>query len=248
MKTYIPNNIKFRIVTSNAIARFKSCQAFDFNEVITEGNRFHESTREVLLLEYDFWFKFVIRLEKLFLTMGRNESPKVLKHSLGAGIGFMLDEIEEIIYGHPSIFDPNLANYISQYHDSFSPLIKDLILKDLDEENVCLAFPNIVNTMSSYLQQHVFILYEYDNIVLNKYEDAFLSFNQLTSDTIETFDRDPRKHPMRVRAEFFKEHFGINRFNIKNYSTRAAESVLKMLEKIGIAEVGSVMSMTKKSE
>jgi len=66
---YAQNNINFRIVSSHTISKFKEAQAFDFNEINTAEykDKFSKSTREIVLIEYDYWFNFLLEVERYFL-------------------------------------------------------------------------------------------------------------------------------------------------------------------------------------
>jgi len=78
MKSYIPNNINFRIVSSTSIAKFKQDQAYDFNEIIKQRDVITAPAREVILLEYDHWFKWIVKLEKVFLLLNEEDKNDTL--------------------------------------------------------------------------------------------------------------------------------------------------------------------------
>ena len=46
---FVPNNIRFRSVTSKALEQFYNAKSYILNELITEKNQFSEVSRELLL-------------------------------------------------------------------------------------------------------------------------------------------------------------------------------------------------------
>lgn len=230
MKSYIKNNINFRIVSSNAISQFKSAQAFDFNEISCNGREFSEPTREILLLEYEYWFKWILRVEKLFLLLNVADSAVELEKPLVTSIDYLLSDIEEVISYYPEQFSHELINYVSIFHQTYLSVLISQIKKHLKSE-VYSAYPQLVNCVSSFLQQIVFILHDYDNNILSKKDNPFLSFTNISINAAELNGYSN----LVERAEFFKEHFNINNFVLKNYSdVTNPESIIKKLTDSGI--------------
>lgn len=66
---FSPNNINFRLVSSQAISEFKSNQSIDLSELIhSKDVAFSATSREIILLNYDRWFQFLLRIERSFIA------------------------------------------------------------------------------------------------------------------------------------------------------------------------------------
>lgn len=216
MKAYIRNNIQFRIVSSNAIAKFKAGQAFDFNEITNVNSTFAPSTREVLLLEYEYGFKLILRLEKLFLMLSENEKMESLEKTLITSIDYLMSDIEEVMSSYPDQFDSVLIQYMENFHEAYKEVLESQIKSALCD-NIYSAYPKIVNFISTYLQQAMFVLHDFDNNTISKREEPFLS---LTNASVEKILALPKSTSHIVeRAKFFNSKFNINKFILKNYSS-----------------------------
>lgn len=241
MKSYIKNNIQFRIVSSNAIAKFKAGQAFDFNEITNIDSSFASATREVLLLEYEYCFKWIMRVEKLFLMLTDDEKPISLNKTLTTSIEYLFSDIEEVMSFYPELFDTKLIAYVEDYHNSYLEMMWTNITDALNN-NVYYAYPKIVNIISTYLQQTMFILHDYDNNTISKKEFAFLSLTDPS--VIRTLNTNKQCHLVN-RADFFNKEFNINTFILKNYSSYTdIENIISQLTQHGlkIAEIKSIKS------
>lgn len=213
MKGYIKNNIKFRIVSSNSIAQFKSAQAFDFNEISNGSSAFLETTREVLLLEYEYIFKWITRAEKLFLLLNDSDDASSLFQTLIIYIDHLMSDIEEVMGYYPNEFSNYIIEYIANFHNSYYDILEKQFKKYMSSD-IYSAYPRIVNCVSEYLQQLVFVLHDYDNNVMSKRDEPFLSFTDIS---IESLKENGYQNLIN-RAHFFKRNFDINTFILKNYS------------------------------
>jgi hypothetical protein len=234
---YTPNNIRFRIVSSVAIAQFKQDQAFDFNELINnEAYSFSTEARETLLLNYEVWFKFICHLERIFIRSLHN---KDLILSLADVLRNMavetLKEVNDVIQTHPSIFhssDPTTA-LVAKAHLPFSEHVFATIAESKDS-NMYVAFPKIVNAISNSLHNLLFILHEVENL---KKQDgnAFLS---LTEEILEI--REQRGiFPLCDRAKLYREEYNVQDFLVKNYTGKPVDPVIVgILQEAGIYVTG----------
>lgn len=217
MQTFIKNNLSFRVVSSNAIAKFKAGQAFDFNELARKNSSFSASSKETLLLEYEYWFMWLLRVEKLFLMLGEEESPKALIDQLCNSIKLEFGEIEDMMQCHPDIFEQVTIDFISVLHKSMSDALCTLIKLDLDEADMFSAFSMVTNNISDYLQEVLFSLYELEAIS-NK-EPAFLDVSTFCYKT----KCDTGVCILTEKAKYFKDTFNVDKFIIKNYTSHDIE-------------------------
>lgn len=228
---YIPNNINFRISSSSAIANFKKDQAFDFNEIANGNFKFHKVSKEILLLNYEIWFKFILRLEKLFVR-NHIETEGITKE-LASHIITLADEaigeIEDTMISHPVIFDSAARNIIKETHAIFIEYIFSTI-KQRVNDLVPVAFTAIVNVISESLHNLLFQLHEYEALVKiknNQSEDTipFVSYTSTCKKVHEAIGQFPLEHRMQI----YKKYFGSNKYIIKNYTT--ADKIHALCEK-----------------
>lgn len=234
---YTPNNIRFRIVSSSAIAQFKQDQAFDFNELINnEAYSFSPEARETLLLNYELWFKFICRLEKMMIRMMHsNDALGDLVVSMDALAKDTLMESEDVIRTHPTIFNsgsPTTA-LIMKAHRPFIDHIFDMIVKSR-QLSMYLAFPKIVAVISNCLHNLLFILHEVEKLKKNEGEN-FLS---MTHEIFEIWDITG-VCPLQTRAALYRKEFAVNEFFIKNYSGRKVEpQCFELMSDVGVTIKG----------
>lgn len=214
MKQFTQNNIDFRIVSSNAIASFKASQAFDFNEVVKNKKNFNPAAREVLLLLYDYWFRFLMRTEKLFLFLDENEPPQILIPQLIGNAKYLMEEVEDVLLSHEDLFDNDLVGFVKNYHSFTFKIIQFFITEHLEEgKTVYRAYPFLVQLISMYLQLMLFSLYEFDNNIIQRHE-PFLSYTLVCEKVIEA---GVCVNPLVERAKFYFDKFKITNFVVKNY-------------------------------
>lgn len=212
---YTPNNIRFRIVSSASLAQYKSDQAFDFNELINNSEySFSQESRETLLLNYELWFRFVCRLERILI---RNEKAQDHLGELADHIrmfaGDILSELDDVIQGHPSIFHLHSKTTVKKAYSVFI----DYIYQVIDEsktESMYVAFPKIVTAISNSLHNLLFILHEVEHLRKGMGEN-FLSFTDEAEDIIKKLGICP----LITRANVYRSVFGVAEFKIKNYSS-----------------------------
>jgi hypothetical protein len=213
---YTPNNIRFRIVSSAAIAQFKQDQAFDFNELINnEAYSFSAEARETLLLNYEVWFKFICRLEKMMIrTLHANDLLGELTLSIDMLARDILTELEDVIQTHPTIFNATspTTQLIAKAHFPYTNNVFDVI-SSCREQTMYLAFPRIVNAISNSLHNLLFILHEVENL---KKEDGH-NFLSMTEEVIEIWNATG-VCPLQTRAALYYVTFNAYEFSIKNYS------------------------------
>ncbi len=218
--SYSPNNIRFRIVSSNAIAQYKLDQANDFNELVNNENyAFTQESRETLLLNYEVWFRFIVRLERI-LIRNQNSSEvlgSLVDHFVMLGRDIVV-EIEDVMQSHPDLFKSHAKLIVKK---AFVPYMEYIfkVIKGCEAETMYTAFPKIVIAISGALHNMLFILQEMED--LKKCSDQshmncehFLSYtpeSRLIHELVKTC-------PTFTRASIYKKVYHTDKFFIKNYT------------------------------
>ncbi len=218
--SYSPNNIRFRIVSSNALAQYKLDQAFDFNELVNNMNcSFSQESRETLLLNYELWFRFIVRLERILIkNQNATESlGTIVDHFILLGRDIVV-EIEEVMQTHPDLFKSHAKFIVRKAFVPYIEFIFDTI-KKCESDNMYIAFPKIVTAISGALHNMLFILQEMED--LKKCEDIshkdcshFLSYTSESKDIQNTIESCPTF----TRASLYKKVYNTSNFIVKNYT------------------------------
>ena len=213
MKSYIPNNINFRIVSSNALAKFKQDQAYDFNELNQNKQLFSNEAKEVILLEYDHWFKWLVRLEKIFLMLGEDENPEVLISRIDLFFNTELEDIKDVMRLHTEFFSKEITKFVENMHVTASKAFTSIVSQTLKNDAVFSAFPKIAVFISDYLQQLLMGMYEIQSILKN--EKPFIKLTTGANDIYKIsnicFIYD--------RIIFFRDKYNITEFLIVNLTS-----------------------------
>lgn len=224
---YSPNNIRFRIVSSSAIAQFRQDQAFDFNELINNLEySFSPEAREILLLNYDMWFRFILRLEKVLI---RNHHSS---DALGSFVNHLemfaretVNEIHDTMASHPEMF--GLRRPVSAAIDKAYKMFTDHVMRVIvgtSKETMYSAFPIVVTALSNCLNNLLFVLHETENLAKGQ---PFLSYTEEVREILDATD----VCSLTQRAKLY----GAESFVIKNYTNREVDPrCIKSLQANGI--------------
>lgn len=221
---YAPNNIKFRIVSSSAIAQFKMDQSFDFNELANcDVYSFSGQSREILLLYYDLWFKYILLLEKIFIR--RDVKTSLTEVELNHFAALMDDvavSIEDVISANPDLFNTLMVRVISKTNKDFLVYINEIMMscKDMD---IYYAFPKIVSAISNVLH----------NLLLNLHECDFLCSENFADDGFLCYTRETSYEMMINRARIYSDVYGVTSFDIKNYTIDKIDDLKEVFSENG---------------
>lgn len=209
MENYILNNIGFRISSATALSKFKAGQAFDFNELVSmkDNFSFSSASRETLLLNYDLWFKWILKLEASFLKQEK-DIMNIIMDSLRSQYISVID----IMASHPKVFTNCIIKQIGVAHIPTN-LLLDYDVREVSEENTYVAFSKIVSAISKKLHRLLFELHEFE--FAQRPGEEFLTF---TNSSLSAFNKIGM-YPTIERAKFYKEEFGVSTFSIKNYAS-----------------------------
>ena len=213
MKTYIPNNINFRIVSSNALAKFKQDQAYDFNELNKHRDKLSAPAREVILLEYDHWFKWIVRLEKVFLLLSDDEKTDSLIQKTEAMLQTEMDDIHDVMLIYTDFFSGELTSFVNFMHRYSLESLRVAIALTLKDNDMFSAFSKIVFYISIYLQQVLLGLREIEFLLKDKEKTVgHLFYSGYCKETCHASEICP----IAERSKYYKNEFGNTVFEVKN--------------------------------
>ena len=209
---YRENNIVFRIVSADALSRFKKVQAHSFIQITRKDVEFGRSAREILLLSYDRFSNWLYRMERTFLMSHRGPVSEDLKQTAFTTLIDELNTIEEVCERHPQIFDETIRKYVRLIHHYSAASMKKQFAEafTLDQDK---AYTKMTDVVSSYLQHLLIAMHEYNNNVLRG-KDNFIC--------VSDFSIQSQVEPPTVvqRAVFFKELLNTQTFEVKNFTSQ----------------------------
>lgn len=218
MKTYIPNNINFRIVSSNSIAKFKQDQSYDFFEIVKLGDLISPPAKEVILLEYDHWFKWILKLEKIFLLVTEDDSNESIYNQVELLLQSEMDDIYEIMSVYTNFFNFEFTKFIHFVHkyslESLQRGIKDAIINN----DLGVSFSKIVFYISIYLQQILMAVQEFETVLRKEeHKTADLFYSGWCREMCAlSGNRCDGICPVAERAKYYNKHDGTNKFVLHN--------------------------------
>lgn len=213
---YQQNNIEFRIASADAIGKFKTTQAHSFIQVCRREFEFDISSREVVLLSYDRFSSWLMKLEKLFLREEEKKKPtKALFDLVMSTFTDELRQIEGTCVENPAIFSTGVVEFLKVIH-SYAPILMRSGVEVAFVENPSRAFAKLAEALSDYLQHVLISMHEFNNnMVLMK--EPFICVAPFC-----LMQRKAKKNceliSLRTRASFFRKKIGNDcLFVLKNY-------------------------------
>lgn len=231
---YTPNNINFRIVSSNALSQFKSDQAFDFNELVNNQSivDFCVESREVLLLNYEIWFRFILKIEKMFIA---HDEKATLDSSNAAFIHSMakdaIENIEQIMVSNPQFFGIKTREILKSANSLYHKQVFASI-GEVEGETIYMSFPRIVSAISTTLHNLLLMLQECEYLLnSDTMSRAFISYSPTVLDNKQNV---PSAQDILVeKAKSYKSAFGVDSFEVKSYHGAIDDSVLNLMKQHG---------------
>jgi hypothetical protein len=218
MNKYQRNNIIFRIASADAIGAFKKAQAHSFVQLSRKEINFDESAKEVILLEYDRYSQWIMKVEKYFLTNSNHHTASVPESLLCTLVDSFNDElklIEDVISKHVDVFSNDVFEFVKMVHTCIKTVMQDKF-STLVSLDICSAVILIIESVSDYLQHLLVSLHEFNNNLITKDQPIFICVTDFSiGSTLEKNDFNECKQS----AWFFKNHGLGQSFVFKNYSS-----------------------------
>lgn len=230
---FFPNSIQFRIVSSKALEKFKNVQAFQLNQLINGNFFFAQDRREILLLKYDMWSRWLIEVEN-YVIEHHDNTDEILDYD----IKFIVALAEKTTAKYKSIiteehghhFDTKFAKIWLEVHEaSFEALIREFKkLKGTFDE----VFVTIVDLLVGALQYTLVEIHELNEMFKHPHEKtAFITFCDFSSFVFANH----HKSLAAGRIEIYKKYFDFDTVWIKNYTdVHVPPSLIEAIEASGV--------------
>jgi hypothetical protein len=216
MSSYQRNNIAFRISSADAISKFKAAQMHSFFQLIRKDLGFNDAAKEAVLLEFDRFSEWMFKTERICVAM----SGTFNNQSIQTFCDSFLDEqitIENVMDRYTDVFSSRVVKFSKIIHKYTAKMIQEKI-KEIENMEIDKGFVRMVTIMGDYLQHFLVSMHEFNNNVISKKEEPFLSIADFC---ISNYDGEKcNVDPCASRAKFFVENDVSNKFILKNYTDK----------------------------
>lgn len=246
---FFSNNIGFRIKSSKALEKWKNIQSFQLNQIANGKYHFHPQKREILLLKYDLWTRWITEIENLMIEMSENSPENVITEEQICGIIKLADKTTSVYK------DIILDKHKDRFHNLFSKawletheLVYDIMLTEvrgLAGFRFDISFTALVDILSSVMQytllelhelNDLFCYYNKDSVEENKgktFEEINTPFMIITKMDELSYNLTG-KYLVVERFKIYKKRFGITSTFFKNYSgQQIPKEIFEQIEETG---------------
>lgn len=212
-KPYAANNIVLRELSSMCIAKYKESQAFALSELISNPtHEFSTTAREILLVKYDIWFRWLVEVEDVVRRRGPDDDiPGIIMR--------ISDDLEQeyinILSNNEDIFDKEFVTIWLEAHKYMYNYLRAKI-SSLTTEDLPKFMIDVTDVLIQVMDNTLFELHEIDSLMLGK--ALFVSFDDICVDYRETMQNDSCLIAERLRV--YNRYFSIptDEIIIKDYS------------------------------
>jgi len=232
---FYPNSIQFRINSSKSLEKFKNVQSFQLNQVLNGKYHFNQDRREILLLKYDMWSRWLVEIENLMIELSGNHLEFTLKEkdiemiiSLAVKTS---DTYKDVINNkHKENFDQEFSKLWMEIHElSFTYMIEEIKLLTLSSYGT--AFTKIVDILTEVMQNTLYEIYELDSIISNNSNSIFLIVTNMSYKCFDSIGVCSIEN----RINIYKKYFKFDEIYFKNYTDhKLRPNIIDGLEKDGI--------------
>lgn len=241
---FYSNNIDFRICSSKAIEKFKNVQSFQLNQIANGNFYFKKNRKEILLLKYDMWARWIYEIENLFIELSGDCTHIVEQDHVNyiSRLSYKtLDKINHIILeAHKEYFDSEFSSIWIETHQKVFNFFM-IELKGLIGVRFDLAFAIIIDTVIEMMQYTLIELHELNGLYSHFYDDHQEGFNKCELPFL-IYSKLDKKH-LKITSEYiikerlniYQKYFDLSEIFVKNYSDeRINPELFDQLESTGI--------------
>ncbi len=225
---FIENNIRFRIISSKMLERYKNTQSFVLTEMLHGQYKFSRTSREIMLFSMDKWFKWLTDLERELIRDASNTfNEEILKDLLNKTV-----RTDSIIIGtimsRPDVFNTEEAKLWMDARKN-TILGWQFVLKSFLGRESSEAFSSISAFLVEAIESMKFSLYETDYLI----HDGSTPFVCITNTCLhakEDYGINILENKLTVYKDYFPD---LNKIVVKNYSdAKYVETCLRSIESI----------------
>lgn len=177
-ENFIPNNIHLREVSSLCIAKYKNSQAFALSQLSANAKHvFSKSAKEILLLQYDIWFQWLITVETM-LRENIDSEDSIANEVIKISDDYA-GEYKMILLTNPLVFDEKFSLLWLEVHSLLYVYLQTKI-KESTTKDAMTFMVEVTDVLISVMNNTLFELHEID-AVFNR-EQIFVSFDDLCLD------------------------------------------------------------------
>lgn len=231
---FYPNNIYFRINSSKAIEKFKNVQSFQLNQLVNNNHYFAKDRREILLLKYDMWSRWLYEIENYCIEAGGLNEINDLANDYDIDIISKLaektnDMFHDILRTTTLVkLNQTLVDVWFETHDMLFNYLLERI-KQLSGMKYIDLFTKIVDESVIVMQHTLMGLHEIDSLING--DAAFISVDQMSVKYFEHYNESLIVKKLKTYQKFFD----FDTIYLKNYTgSRLHDSVINNIDEIGI--------------
>ena len=241
LKNYVffSNSIEFRIHSSKSLERWKNVQSFQLNQLVNGKYYFSQDVKEILLLNYDLWSKWLYEVENYCIEINgmcqtnctstdksnekcksRSGETKVIDENIEF-VDVLVDKVTEefnhVVFKNQKCFKKELLVAWEKQHAASIRHMKEE-MKLLVNASLPFFFAILVDLISKVLQHALIEIHEIENLI------AFR--NGKTKDcpflVVDAFDKknlnNPNVYSIKERVINYQEKFNLTEVCLINYT------------------------------
>jgi hypothetical protein len=235
---FFTNSIEFRIHSSRALEKWKNVQSFQLNQLVNGRFYFEQEQREILLLNYDLWSKFLYEVENLCIELsGKKADTTISKEE----VKFIVSLAKKVFAMHDTVVARNPDKFNIEFTEIWNrqhQIVNQLILEKLKSYTGISFNHFFTRTVDLFTTVGIHALIEIHELdFLMKRRDNNLTgvpflivneFNQMGLDKGSCC-------LICGRLTVYKKYFDFNKIHLKNYTEEPIPfDVADKIESMGI--------------
>jgi len=254
--SFFTNSISFRIHSSKALEKWKNVQAFQLNQLINGKFFFPKDRKEILLLKYDLWSRWLYEIENLCVELSNNNpEQKITERDLDLIIVLAektAQKYKDIINKeYPERFDKRFTDiWLEEHYLGNSYMINKF--KSLTQMSFDKFFITVVDVLTEIMQYTLIEIHELDTMICKKDGcNECLSAKYcpdgkkniikkipfvIITDLAQKAYKLTNECLITQRLTIYKKYFQFNEIYLKNYTDYPIDSAL--IQRIESLDIG----------
>lgn len=217
---FYPNSVEFRIHSSKALEKWKNVQSFQLNQLMNSGFFFAPDRREILLLKYDMWSRWLYEVENLCIELGADHHSTIMEeHDMDIIISLAnktADAYFQIITEQEEYFNRDFGKIWLEVHEkAFNFLMNDLKKLQGSFTNV---FTAIVDLLVEIMQYTLTEIHELNHIMTDKQDKKDNTIFLVVSPYCLRYFKETGEWLLSHRIQIYKKYFNFDSVYFKNYT------------------------------